>query len=117
MSCLLSRNDTFLISINGFGLTVMIRDLASFQRYSHPLINTVRNPVGIFNKGVNTGSSYSPEALLGRIRDLNTQQMIAAGVVGAEVIGFFTVGEMLGRMKLVGYSGDREHHETATNTH
>ena len=31
--------------------------------------------------------------------------MVAAGVVGAEVLGFFTVGEMIGRMKLVGYRG------------
>ncbi len=48
---------------------------------------------------------------------MNRQQMVTAGVVGAEVLGFFTVGEMLGRMKLVGYTGDQEHHETATNTH
>ena len=36
---------------------------------------------------------------------MSTQQMVAAGVVGAEVLGFFTVGEMIGRMKLVGYRG------------
>ena len=40
--------------------------------------------------------------------------MAAVGVVGAEVLGFFTVGEMIGRLKLVGYRGDKEHHETAT---
>ena len=40
--------------------------------------------------------------------------MISGGVIVAEVLGFFTVGEMLGRLKLVGYRGDREHHETAT---
>jgi F-type H+-transporting ATPase subunit g len=71
----------------------------------------------MMNKGVDTGASYSPEALLSRIRNMNRQQMVTAGVVGAEVLGFFTVGEMLGRMKLVGYTGDQEHHETATNTH
>jgi hypothetical protein len=34
------------------------------------------------------------------------------GVAGAEVLGFFTVGEMLGRFKIVGYKGDagHEHH-------
>jgi len=38
--------------------------------------------------------------------------MMTAGVVGAEVLGFFTVGEMIGKMKLVGYHGEvhHEHH-------
>ncbi len=71
----------------------------------------------MLNKGVDIGASYSPEALLSRIRNLSRQQMVTAGVVGAEVLGFFTVGEMVGRMKLVGYAGDQEHHETATTTH
>lgn len=39
--------------------------------------------------------------------------MATVGVVGAEVLGFFTVGEMIGRMKLVGYKGDKEYHEHA----
>lgn len=45
---------------------------------------------------------------------MSTQQMVTVGVLGAEVLGFFTVGEMIGRMKLVGYRGDTRHHETAT---
>ena len=40
--------------------------------------------------------------------------MVSGGVIAAEVLGFFTVGEMLGRLKLVGYWGDVAHHETAT---
>lgn len=56
----------------------------------------------------------SPDTILSRIRNVNRQQLVAAGVVGAEVLGFFTVGEMIGRMKLVGYRGDTEHHETVT---
>ena len=36
--------------------------------------------------------------------------MVSVGVIGAEVLGFFTVGEMIGRFKLVGYRGDMEHH-------
>lgn len=31
------------------------------------------------------------------------------GVIGAELLGFFTVGEILGRFKLVGYRGDTHH--------
>ena len=46
---------------------------------------------------------------------MNRQQLVSAGVVGAEVLGFFTVGEMIGKMKLVGYRGDTEHREPATS--
>jgi hypothetical protein len=35
---------------------------------------------------------------------------VAGGVVAAEVLGFFTVGEMIGRMKLVGYHGEAGAH-------
>lgn len=90
------------------------RDLATFQRYLQPVINIVRNPAGMLNQTTNSASSVSPESILNRIRNLNREQMVAAGVVGAEVLGFFTVGEMIGRLKLVGYRGDTAHHETAT---
>jgi len=77
----------------------------------------IRNPAGLLNKGVNTGTQYSPEAILSRIRNVNRQEMATLGVIRAEVLGFFTIGEMIGRMKVVGYTGDVEHHKTATNTH
>lgn len=43
---------------------------------------------------------------------MSRQQAIAMGVVGAEVLGFFTVGTMIGRMKIIGYRGEKlgEHH-------
>ena len=31
-------------------------------------------------------------------------------LIAAEVLGFFTVGEMLGRWKIVGYRGKVDHH-------
>lgn len=90
------------------------RDLAAFQRYTQPVVNAIRNPTGLLNRTTNTASTTSSEALLNRIRNVNRQQLVSAGVVGAEVLGFFTVGEMLGKAKLVGYRGDTAHHETAT---
>lgn len=48
--------------------------------------------------------------VLNSVRNMSREQMISAGVIGAEVLGFFTVGEMIGRMKLVGYRGE-VHHE------
>ncbi|CAF9918997.1 hypothetical protein IMSHALPRED_004494 [Imshaugia aleurites] len=90
-------------------------DLAAFQRYTQPVINAIRNPAGLLNHTTDTASSMSPEGILSRIRNVNGQQLVSAGVIGAEVLGFFTAGEMIGRMKLVGYRGDTEHHETATS--
>lgn len=52
----------------------------------------------------------SPQSLLERARALNSTQLMAGGVVAAECLGFFTVGEMLGRFKLVGYHGNVARH-------
>ena len=41
---------------------------------------------------------------------MNSQDAVSVGVVAAELIGFFTIGEMLGKLKVVGYSGAVEHH-------
>lgn len=76
----------------------------------------IRNPAAMLNEGVTAGTQYTPEGILSRIRNVNRQELAFLGVVGAEVLGFFTIGEMIGRMKVVGYTGAVEHHETATNT-
>lgn len=75
------------------------------------MMNMLRNPSGLVNRSVDNASSISPENILGRIRNLDARQMATVGIVGAEVLGFFTIGEILGKMKLVGYRGDQEHHE------
>jgi hypothetical protein len=41
---------------------------------------------------------------------MNTAQLATYGVIFAELLGFFTVGEMIGRFKLVGYRGEKEAH-------
>ncbi|KAJ5433904.1 ATPase F0 complex subunit G mitochondrial [Penicillium cf. griseofulvum] len=53
--------------------------------------------------------SPSPSAILACIRNASPKQMALAGVTAAEVIGFFTVGEMIGRMNIVGYRGEPAH--------
>lgn len=63
----------------------------------------------MLNQGVNAGSTSSPDGMLNWVRNMNRQQWVTAGVIGAEVIGFFTVGEMIGKLKLVGYRGDPQH--------
>jgi F-type H+-transporting ATPase subunit g len=52
----------------------------------------------------------TPESILSNIRNLDRKQLASIGVVFAEVLGFFTVGTMIGRMKIVGYHGG-VHHE------
>ena len=47
------------------------------------------------------------------MRGISRAQLVAGGVLLAECLGFFTVGEILGRFKLIGYHGDAhpgEHH-------
>ena len=46
---------------------------------------------------------------------MNSQQWTTVAVITAEVLGFFTVGEMIGRMKLVGYHGTIHHDESAAS--
>lgn len=47
----------------------------------------------------------NPADLQNRIRSLSAAQVAGGAVVGAEILGFFTIGEIIGRMKLVGYRG------------
>ena len=52
----------------------------------------------------------SPQHLLHQVRNLSRQEWRNFGIITAQVIGFFSVGEMVGRMKLVGYRGDKAVH-------
>ncbi|MCJ1447226.1 MAG: hypothetical protein MMC23_007737 [Stictis urceolatum] len=82
----------------------------TFQSYLEPVINLARNPSSI-TKLTPNASTMTPESMLSRIRNMDRAQLVTGGVVFAEVLGFFTVGEMIGRMKLIGYRGEvhREH--------
>ncbi|CAI7676601.1 Mitochondrial F1F0-ATP synthase g subunit [Penicillium manginii] len=78
-------------------------NVATFQSYFQPLINAAKNPAAI-------KSLPSPQNFLARVRNASPKEMALAGVTAAEVIGFFTVGEIIGRFNLVGYRGEPEHH-------
>ncbi|KAF5861968.1 ATP synthase subunit G atp20 [Aspergillus alliaceus] len=80
-------------------------NLATFQSYFQPLINAFRNPAALKN-----ANFISPQDIVARVRGANKKELALAGVTLAEVIGFFTVGEMIGRMNIVGYRGHPEHH-------
>ncbi|PKY09210.1 hypothetical protein P168DRAFT_301760 [Aspergillus campestris IBT 28561] len=80
-------------------------NLVTFQSYFQPLINGFRNPATLKN-----ANFVSPGDILARVRGASKKEIALAGVTAAEVIGFFTVGEMIGRMNIVGYRGHAEHH-------
>ncbi|TVY46628.1 ATP synthase subunit g, mitochondrial [Lachnellula occidentalis] len=76
--------------------------ISAFQSYYQRLLQMARNPGPAISQ-----FSNSVAQLRG---NLNTTKVVAGGVVVAELLGFFTVGEMIGRMKLVGYKGDTGAH-------
>src|ERR1700761_2257252 len=84
--------------------------MAQFQSYFQPITNVFRNPRSIMSSASSATNSLNPEAVLSSVRNANRRQLTAAGIIFAEVLGFFTVGEMVGRMKIVGYHGE-PHHE------
>lgn len=45
----------------------------------------------------------SPRTVVESIRNASRAQLAQSGVIVAEIIGFFTIGEIIGRRKLVGY--------------
>jgi F-type H+-transporting ATPase subunit g len=84
--------------------------IAQFQSYFQPLINVFRNPRTITSSASSLASSVKPETALNSVRNVSSGQLTTGAVIFAQVLGFFTVGEMIGRMKLVGYHGE-PHHE------
>lgn len=103
---------------SGFQLTLG-NAYSSSQQFSttfQPLLNALRNPTALMQTAQQQASSAasaaansSPAGMLSRIRGMDGAQWATAGVVFAEVLGFFTVGEMVGRMKFVGYRGEVGH--------
>lgn len=85
---------------------MVFRPVSTFQSYFQRLVKSVRNPNELLPKS----EGASPQGLLHRARNVSTPQLITGSVVVAELLGFFTVGEMIGRMKLIGYRGDTGAH-------
>lgn len=76
------------------------------------MTKALRNPATLFAQAgrVAESSSAQPQNVLQRVRGLSQTQWLSAGIIAAEVIGFFSVGEMIGRFKLVGYRAAPAHH-------
>ncbi|KAH8813341.1 putative sorbitol dehydrogenase [Xylogone sp. PMI_703] len=74
--------------------------VATFQQYFQNLAKRFRDPTKLIAE-----ASTTPANVINQVRNISPSQLAAGGVIFAEVLGFFTVGEMIGRMKIVGYRG------------
>jgi F-type H+-transporting ATPase subunit g len=83
--------------------------LETFQSYFQRVLKNARNPAAIFSQA-STSNTATPTGLAQKIRNLNSAQWAAGGVIAAELLGFFTVGEIIGRFKLIGYRGETGAH-------
>ncbi|ERS99691.1 F-type H+-transporting ATPase subunit g [Sporothrix schenckii 1099-18] len=68
--------------------------LATFQTAFQNAWVQLQNPAQLLQKT----TAFAKSA-----RNLTPTQLAAGGVLAAEILGFFTVGEIVGRFKLVGY--------------
>ncbi|KAF9774716.1 hypothetical protein IL306_007262 [Fusarium sp. DS 682] len=75
-------------------------NLATFQNTYQSIIKSIQNRTII----------QSSQNAIQQVRNIGPAQLAAGGVVAAEVLGFFTIGEIIGRFKLVGYRGEASHH-------
>ncbi|KAG8408922.1 ATP synthase subunit G atp20 [Metarhizium acridum] len=81
------------------------------QKMSPPSVATFQNTYQTLWRSFRRGTLFqSPQNILQQARNLSNAQLATAGVVAAECLGFFTVGEMIGRFKIVGYHGETASH-------
>ncbi|KAG5930778.1 hypothetical protein E4U53_002132 [Claviceps sorghi] len=81
------------------------------QKMNPPPIATFQNVYQNLWKSFQNRTLFrAPQNMLQQVRNVSNAQLVAGGVVAAECLGFFTVGEMIGRFKIVGYHGETGAH-------
>ncbi|TQS37190.1 hypothetical protein Golomagni_02344 [Golovinomyces magnicellulatus] len=70
------------------------------------IFDKIRNPETLLN----SFSAKNPQEILRQARNISNSELAAGAVLFAELLGFFTVGEIIGRFKLIGYRGETTHH-------
>lgn len=80
--------------------------MSTFQSYFQRIFDKIRNPETLLN----SISAKNPQEVLRQARNLSNTELAAGAVLFAELLGFFTVGEIIGRFKLIGYRGETAHH-------
>jgi F-type H+-transporting ATPase subunit g len=82
------------------------------QNVMQPALNALRNPSSLMSRMASEANSAAqqPQNYVSKIRNASREQWYSLGVMFAEVIGFFSVGEIIGRFKLVGYRTKKDEH-------
>lgn len=89
--------------------------MQTVQTYLQPITKNLSNPQAMFQRSGNAAEKTAdaainnPQSFVTRLRNMDTATLQQVGIVSAEVLGFFTVGEMIGRFKIVGYRSDAPH--------
>ncbi len=76
------------------------RSVATFQNSYRALWKQVQKPQALIQSAQQAVAG--PGSVM---RNLSTAQLVAVSVLGLECVGFYTVGQIIGRFKLVGYYG------------
>ncbi|PWW80087.1 hypothetical protein C7212DRAFT_305736 [Tuber magnatum] len=85
-------------------------NIETFQKTFSPIIDKLKNPRALINSA-SASATLQPASILARLKAFTPREYAQAGVLTAEVIGFYTVGKMIGRRKIVGYrGGNNDHH-------
>ncbi|GIZ42472.1 hypothetical protein CKM354_000574200 [Cercospora kikuchii] len=88
------------------------------QNVIAPIRNAVSNPTAVGSRTAKAAEKTadqainSPQSFLERLRNLDSATLTQVGIVTAETIGFFSIGEIIGRFKIIGYRSNaaHEHH-------
>ncbi|KAG0642573.1 mitochondrial ATP synthase g subunit-domain-containing protein [Tuber brumale] len=93
-----------------YGQKMSPPNVETFQKTFSPIIDMLKNPRALMNL-VSTSPALKPTSILDQLKQFTPKEYAQAGVLTAEVIGFYTVGKMIGRRKIVGYrGGNGDHH-------
>ena len=90
--------------------------MQAVQAHLQPVANALRNPSTLGAQTARAAGATADAAItqqhafLARLRALDTATWSTVGIVAAETIGFFSIGEIIGRFKIVGYRSSGEHH-------
>ncbi|PNY24915.1 ATP synthase subunit g, mitochondrial [Tolypocladium capitatum] len=104
------RRTPFVVYYSKVGLE-MGKLVFQGQKMTPPSMATFQTYYRNLWRSVQTGSIFqAPQNFIQQVRNLGTAQLATGGVIFAECLGFFTVGEMIGRFKLVGYHGEVSQH-------
>jgi len=89
--------------------------MQTVQTYIQPITKSLQNPQALLQRTAPAAEKTAetainnPQSFLERLRNFDSATLQQVGIVSAEVLGFFTIGEMIGRFKIIGYRSSAPH--------